>query len=487
MNTVEEVLANYQPVIGLEIHIQLQAESKVFGREAMGFGHAPNTLVSSLTYSHPGTLPWFNQACIDQMLKLGLALGCEINPASHFDRKNYFYPDLPKGYQITQDRAPLCQGGEIQFPQTDGTLASVSLDRIHLEEDAGKSLHEELATASLIDLNRAGTGLAELVTRPDLRSAEAAGAMLAEVRRIVRYLGVSDANMERGNLRCDANVSIMPVGSTRFGTRVEVKNLNSINYLIRAIKHEIVRQADLLDQGKTVRQETRLWDHGRQKTFPMRDKESVTDYRYFPEPDMPPIALSQEKIAKFKSEQPSLPAQRWRQYQEWGLPRNEALVIVEDRAWAEYFEAVSELSQDAKAASTWVLGPLRTMLKEQGLAIEQCPLSPQPIAQLMRLVKEGKLSFTLAKEQLLPLMMSQPQGDPESLAEQNGLLASTNSGELDQAMLALMEKHPAEVQRYKKGKKNLKGFFVGQLMRAFQGKADPKMVNQVVQQALDSK
>ncbi|MEM9987856.1 MAG: Asp-tRNA(Asn)/Glu-tRNA(Gln) amidotransferase GatCAB subunit B, partial [Bacteroidota bacterium] len=276
-----------------------------------------------------------------------------------------------------------------------------------------------------------------------------------------------------------------PTGSDRFGTRVEVKNLNSINHLVRAIKHEIVRQANLLEQGQAIRQETRLWDHGRQKTFPMRDKESVTDYRYFPEPDMPPIVLSQEKIAQLKSAQPALPAQRWNQYQSWGVPANEALVIVEDLAWAEYFEAVCESSQDAKGAGTWVLGPLRTLLKEQSMTIAQCPLSPQSLAQLIQLVQEGKLSFTLAKEQLLPLMMAEPQGDPQTLAEQGGLLTATDSGELTQAMQALMDAYPAEVQRYKKGKKNLKGFFVGQLMRTFKGKADPRAVNQVVQRSLD--
>lgn len=486
MKPTADVLTRYQVVIGLEVHIQLQTATKVFAPEGMAFGLEPNTAVSAVTMAHPGALPHPNHACVAQMVRLGLALGCRINPRSYFDRKNYFYPDLPKGYQVTQDQAPLCQGGEVAAPLADGSLLHVGLDRIHLEEDAGKSIHDQDARFTLVDLNRAGTGLAEMVTRPDLRNAEHAGAFLAEVRRIVRYLGVSDANMEQGNLRCDANVSVMPVGSTEFGTRVEVKNLNSINFLQRAIQYETERQIALIESGGQVQQQTRLWDAKQQRTYAMRDKETAQDYRYFPEPDMLPIVVSEAEQQQIRSELPKLPAKRYQRYvEEMGIGSNEALVLIEDRPFAEYFEALAFRVGEGKTAANWLLGPVRSYLNDHQLEIGAFPLEVDRLAGIVALVEDRKVSFTAARDQLLPACLKKPTADPAVLAQQLGLTLDLDQDELVSAMRELMAQQPDEVKRYRQGKKNLVGFFVGQLMRTFKGKADPKKVNEVVRQELE--
>lgn len=475
----------YQPVIGLELHIQLQTDTKVFAPDPVAFGGAPNTQVSALTMAHPGTLPRPNQRCIEQMVRLGLAVHSEINPHSYFARKNYFYPDLPKGYQISQDEAPLCLGGYVEVPLPDGELLRVPLERIHLEEDAGKSIHDQAPDATLIDLNRAGTGLAEMVTKPDLRSAEAAGAMFAEIRRLVRYLGVSDANMERGNLRCDANVSVMPQGSEVYGTRVEIKNLNSISFLIKAIHHEIDRQIELIEGGGRVQQETRLYDVATGRTYSMRDKETAQDYRYFPEPDMLPIVVPQEQIEAIRAELPRLPGARLRDYIETvGLGVNEAFVLIEDRAFSDYFEALRELTPDAKTAANWLLGPIRSQLNDRGLAIASLPFAPQTLAAVIGLVEAQQVTMAAARDHLLPALWQEPTAAPLALAQRLNLMMVSDEAGLVQAMVELMQQHPQEVARYRKGKKNLAGFFVGQLMRQFQGKADPKVVNRVVREQL---
>ena len=478
--------ARYQPVIGLELHIQLQTATKVFAGDAFPFGSDANTQVSALTMAHPGTLPRPNQRCIEQMVKLGLATHSEINPYSYFARKNYFYPDLPKGYQISQDRSPLCLGGYVEVPLPEGELLRVNLERIHLEEDAGKSIHDQASGLTLIDLNRAGTGLAEMVTKPDLRSAEAAGAMFAEIRRLVRYLGVSDANMERGNLRCDANVSVMPVGSEVYGTRVEIKNLNSISFLIKAIYYEIDRQIELIEGGGRVQQETRLYDVASGRTYSMRDKETAQDYRYFPEPDMLPIVVPAEQLEALGAQLPRLPSVRLRDYIDTvGLGANEAFVLIEERAFSDYFEALRELVPDAKVAANWLLGPVRSYLNEHQLDITQFALAPQALSELIGLVEGQQVTLNAAREQLLPAMVEQPLTAPLTLAHELNLMMISDEGGLAAAMAELIAKHPQEVARYHKGKKNLAGFFVGQLMREFQGKADPKQVNRIVREKLE--
>ncbi len=490
MTPVPDILAHYQPVIGLEIHIQLQAATKVFAPESFAFGQAPNSSVSAVTLAHPGALPYPNLACVAHLVHLGLATHCEVNPHSYFARKNYFYPDLPKGYQLSQDQQPLCRDGYLDVPLSDGHCQRVRVERIHLEEDAGKSIHDQDPTRTLIDLNRAGTGLAELVTHPDLRSAEEAGALLAEVRRIVRYLGVSDANMEQGNLRCDANVSVMRHEAEAYGTRVEIKNLNSINFLMRAITHEVERQVAVIESGGRVEQQTRLWDAGRQRTYAMRDKETAQDYRYFPDPDMLPIAVSAEEVARTRAALPTLPAERWQRYlAEVGLGANEAFALIEERAFSDYFEALCEvLLRDqratAKVAANWMLGPVRSQLKERGQGIEAWPLAPAQFAALISLVESRQVSFSAAKDQLLPALIEQPQAEVVALAQSLNLMLLSDTSGLAEAMDRLMAQSPQEVKRYQQGKKKLLGYFVGQLMREFKGKADPQEVNRVVREKL---
>jgi len=474
----------YQPVIGLEIHVQLSTRSKVFATEAFAFGGEPNTYVSPISLAHPGALPSLNQACIEQVVKLGLATHCQIDRQGYFARKNYFYPDLPKGYQLSQDQRPICYEGQVEVLQSDGSLKRVSLERIHLEEDAGKSIHDLDPEESLIDLNRAGTGLAEVVTRPDLRSAEEAGALLAEMRRLVRYIGVSDANMEQGNLRCDANVSIMPVGAEAYGTRVEIKNLNSITHLMRAIEHEIARQVRTVESGGTIVQETRTWDPVSQQTLPMRGKEMAADYRYFPEPDLLPLDLSEDLLHDLAASLPELPQARFQRYVAAGIPVNESFTLIEQRAFSDYFEALQRQSGDPKTAANWLLGPVRTYLNAEGIEIADFPVPPQAIAALMALVEEGQVSLPAAREQVFPALIAAPETAPQALAQRLEVMMESQAGELASAMAALMAAHPDEVARFRAGKKQLHGFFVGQLMRQFRGKADPKEVNEVVRQKL---
>ena len=480
----EPTYPGYQPVIGLEIHVQLNTRSKVFATEDFVFGGPPNAYVSPISLAHPGALPSLNQACIEQTIKLGLATHCEIDRYCYFARKNYFYPDLPKGYQLSQDQRPLCTDGYLDVPQADGQLRRVTLERIHLEEDAGKSIHDLDPVDSLIDLNRAGTGLAEVVTRPDLRSAAEAGALLAEMRRLVRYLEVSDANMEEGNLRCDANVSVMPTGATQYGTRVEIKNLNSISNLIRAVTYEIGRQIDLLESGQAVVQETRTWDPATQQTLPMRDKEMAADYRYFPEPDLLPLHLSADLLHDLGAGLPELPTARFQRYVAAGIAINEAFTLIEQRAFSDYFEALQARVGDPKAAANWLLGPVRSHLNATGEDIAGFPVAPAALAALMALVDQGQVSLPAAREQVFPALVAAPATSPLALAQQLGVMLESQASALAEAMDALMAAHPDEVARFQAGKKQLQGFFVGQLMRQFRGKADPQEVNAVVRQKL---
>jgi len=486
MSLSPEIRGKYQPVIGLEIHIQLDTHTKVFAGDPRESGASPNQHVSAVTYAHPGALPYPNVACIDHMVTLGVATDCEIVDQAYFARKNYFYPDLPKGYQISQDQLPLCKNGKLTFPLADGRMHQIRIERIHLEEDAGKSIHDQHPTRTLIDLNRAGTGLAELVTHPDLRSPEEAGAFVAEIRRLVRYIGVSDANMEAGNLRCDANVSVMPKGSKVLGTRVEIKNLNSISYLMKAVTYEIDRQIGVIEGGGSIQQQTRLWDVNAQRTAPMRDKETAQDYRYFPEPDMLPIQVLEETVQERKQNLPARPAHRFEQYvSEDGIGVNEALVLIEDRAFSDYYESLRNVVGKGKPAANWLLGPVRAILNESGTGIRDFSLTPESLGSLIALVAGKKVSHAAAKDQLLSALVAAPDKEVASLAKDLGLIMESNADGIVDAMQALMERSPNEVSRYRKGKKNLLGFFVGQLMREFKGKANPQEVNKVVREMLD--
>ena len=476
---------SWQTVIGLEIHVQLNTKSKMFATEASGFHPIPNQHVSAISLAHPGALPSINRRSLELASIIGLATNCQIHQQCHFARKNYFYPDLPKGYQLSQDQTPICYEGELIVPNLDGTESRVRIHQIHIEEDAGKSVHDKNPHFTSIDLNRAGVALIEIVTEPDIRSAAQAGATVAEIRRIVRYLEVSDGNMETGNLRCDANVSIMPEGSTSLGTRVEVKNINSISNVMKAIEYEIARQIQQVETGGSVVQETRTWNVDLKRTQPMRDKETADDYRYFPEPDLLPVYISDKELQTYQSQIPVLPSARFRLYHhDYQLPINESFALIEDRAFSDYFETLTDLCKDPKQAANWILGPIRAYLNEQQIAIEEFPLSPNSLHSLIQLIRSGQITHHAAKEQLFPAMLQSPAQEPHLLAEQQDLLIASKQSELEASMDRLIEQYPSETARFRSGKKKLLGFFVGQLMREFKGKADPKEVNKVAREKL---
>ncbi|MEL6135119.1 MAG: Asp-tRNA(Asn)/Glu-tRNA(Gln) amidotransferase subunit GatB, partial [Bacteroidota bacterium] len=386
-------MSDFDVVIGLEIHIQLNTQSKLFAPEAHTFGASPNSLVSPITMAHPGALPRINEAVIDKALALGLALGCKINSPTYFDRKNYFYPDLPKGYQISQDAIPICEGGSVTFPDTQGRLIEIPLERIHLEEDAGKSIHDLSKVHSMIDLNRAGTPLMEMVTQPAIHQAEHAAALFEEIRRLVRYLNVGDGDMEKGNLRCDANISVKPTGQVALGTRVEVKNLNSFGFLTQAINHEVKRQIRLIQSGEAVQRETRTWNVDLQQTQPMRDKELAHDYRYFPEPDLPVITILPERIDHIQSQLPTLPYQRFQQYHTtWKLPYNESITLAEDLSWSRFFEEAITHCDNPKGIANWLLGPIRSWLSDENKQLEALPLSAQTLGEMVKAIDSGRIS-----------------------------------------------------------------------------------------------
>lgn len=484
----QEVRDLYKPVIGLEIHIQLATLRKIFAWEGFTFGQVANTLLSPITVAHPGALPGINEACILHAIKLGLATDCKIASHTYFARKNYFYPDLPKGYQLSQHHDPICEHGFMSVDRGTNTPLEVRIQRIHLEEDAGKLIHDQYEEQSCIDLNRAGVGLLELVTHPDIHSPEDAAAFVGEIRRLVRYIGVCDGNMEEGSLRCDANVSVMKKTDTQLGTRAEIKNLNSLSAIRQAVSFEIERQITLVDSGGVVVQETRTWDAQRGRTLGLRTKESADDYRYFPEPDLLPVVVSKEMLDKIKSEMPSLPHELLKVYQtKHKIPFNEASVLVESPSLVTYFENLLKETKDARQAANWILGPVKTYLNEQNLDIENFPIGPKKLAGVIGLVKDEKVSYDAARKQIFPQLLDQPDADALEIAKKLNVLMESKGDELAEAMEALIRQFPDEVERYRKGKKGLIGFFVGQLMKQFKGKANPKEVNKLAKEKLDRK
>jgi aspartyl-tRNA(Asn)/glutamyl-tRNA(Gln) amidotransferase subunit B len=475
---------DFEAVMGLEVHVQLGTQSKIFATESFAFGGFPNSHVSPISMAHPGALPSINEACVRSAIKLGLATHCRIAPFTYFARKNYFYPDLPKGYQLSQDQDPICQEGHLELKLESGNR-NIRIHRIHLEEDAGKSIHDQDPHYSLIDLNRAGVGLVEIVTHPDFRTLEEVTVFLTEIRKLVRYLEISDGDMEKGNLRCDANVSIRPRGEEKLGTRVEIKNLNSMRNASRAIAYEIERQVSVVEQGGKIEQETRTFHVDTGATSPMRDKETADDYRYFPEPDLLPLQLEAEVLEEIRKEIPALPWERHQRYtQEFGLEADKAETLTERRESAEYFEALLAAGLEARLASNWQLGPIRSYLNDQQIDIDRFPIPPQQMAALAQLVEHKQVTLKVAKGQLFEAMLESPQATPLALARQLNLLLESQEDELEAAMKQLTEQFPEETARYRKGQKKLAGFFVGQLMRKFKGKADPKEVNRVVREVL---
>lgn len=482
-----EILAGYQPVIGLEIHVQLLTRSKMFSTEGFAFGSPPNTHVSAITLAHPGCLPSINRQSVEHTIRIGLALHCHINRHTYFARKNYFYPDLPKGYQLSQDRDPICEEGYLEIRLDNGEYKRIGIERIHLEEDAGKSIHDQNPRLSYLDLNRAGVGLVEVVSRPDLRSPEEAALAMAEMRKIVRYLGISDGNMQEGSLRCDANVSVMRKTATEYGTRVEIKNMNSFTHVSDAVYYEIDRQIELLENGGRIDQQTRTWDVDARCTRLMRDKETADDYRYFPEPDLQPLYIAETELAAIRQELPVLPVERLKKYlSEWEIPEKEAQALVEHKPLSDYFESLAEITGDPRVAGNWILGPVKEYLNSESMAPEDFPLAVERLGRLIRLVQENKVSHGSAKDKLFRELIADPSHDPEALATSLDLMLATDSSGVEEVMDRLMVQHADETARYRSGKKGLIGFFVGHVMREFKGKADPREVNRIVRDKLEN-
>ena len=478
-------IEKYDVVIGLEVHAQLATNSKLFCGDSAVFGADPNTHVSPFTLGHPGTLPKTNKKAVNYAIRMGLACSCEIEKDNYFARKNYFYPDLPKGYQISQHTTPICKGGLVRIKTDDGSFRNVQLNRIHLEEDAGKSIHDLDAQFTCIDLNRAGTPLIEIVTEPDIFSAEEAYQYVTEIRKLVRWLGICDGNMEEGSLRCDANISLKPKGSSKLGTRVEVKNVNSIRNVKKAIEFEVERLASILDAGKLVQQQTRSFDASNDTTFAIRDKEEANDYRYFPDPDLAPFHLTESFIKSIEAELPVLPNVLQEKYQqELGLSQYDAHQLSEELATAQYFDAAIQYTINYKAVANWILGPIRQWLHENHLSIDQLTLSPEKLVALIKLVDEGKVNFSIASSKIMPVLLEDSNSTPIEIAETLNLLQVSDSKELEKWVEEVIAKMPDKVAEYQKGKKGLIGLFVGEVKKLSKGKADPKIVTSLLEQAL---
>jgi aspartyl-tRNA(Asn)/glutamyl-tRNA(Gln) amidotransferase subunit B len=475
----------YQAVIGLEVHAQLATHSKLFSGDSTAFGNAPNTQVSPIALAYPGSLPKLNKLAIEYAVKMGLACNCNIAQHSYFARKNYFYPDLPKGYQISQHTHPICIGGSVMIKTIDG-LRPVQLNRIHLEEDAGKSIHDLDPVNTCIDLNRAGTPLIEIVTEPDLFSAEEAWQYVTEIRKLVRWIGICDGNMEEGSLRCDANVSVRLRGDKQLGTKVEVKNLNSIRNVKKAIEFEINRIIEELEKGNSIQQQTRSFNADNDTTFAIRDKEEANDYRYFPDPDLPPIQLSDSYITIIKEALPALPHQLIQHYQQaYQLSEYDANQLCEEKSIAQFFEQVIQFSTQYKMVANWILGPIKQLLNETQKNIQTIGLSAKSLAEMIEIVETGQVNFSVAAAKLLPAMLNN-ETTPMGLAEKLNLLQVSDTKELEEWIKETIESMPDKVAEFKKGKKGLIGLFVGDVKKRSKGKADPKLVTALLEQKLNA-
>ncbi len=478
----QELRDKYEVVIGLEVHAQLKTKSKIFAPDTNEFGQEPNSLTSPVTLGMPGVLPVLNKEAVNMGILTGLALNCEIPARCKFDRKQYFYPDLPKGYQISQYDEPICVNGHIEI-----NGKKIGITRAHLEEDAGKLVHagaDGLAGSSysLVDLNRAGTPLLEIVSEPDMRSSEEARNYMEELRNIVRYIGVCDGNLEEGSMRCDANISIMPKGSKEFGTRAEIKNVNSFSALQRAIEYEIDRQIEIVEEGGQVVQETRLWDDNARETKSMRGKEDAHDYRYFPEPDLMPLEISREWVQRIKDSMPELPNQKRARYKSLGLSEYDANVIVEQMGLALFFDKVLELGATPKIAVNFIMGEIAAYLKEDHIEITDTKLTPENLAELISLIEKGTISNNIGKQILIEMLKDGTKASV--IVEKKGLSQITDEGAIKEIVQKVVDAHPSEVEAYKNGKTNLLGFFVGQVMKETKGRANPKTVNELLKEII---
>ena len=475
---VLDAIAKYEAVIGLEVHVQLATRTKIFCGCATSFGAPPNTNVCPVCLGLPGALPVLSRKAVELGIEASLALHCKVNPKSIFARKNYFYPDLPKGYQISQYDQPLAEHGFVEI-EVDGVKKRIGITRVHMEDDAGKSIHDGFKDSSkytYVDLNRSGTPLIEIVTEPDIRSSDEAFAFLTELKQILQYVGISSCDMEKGHLRCDANVSVRLRGAEKFGTKAEVKNLNSFRFLKMALDHEIERQVELIESGGRVTQETRLFNVETGETVSMRSKESAHDYRYFPEPDLVPLRVSEAWMAKIRSEMPELPAARRRRFiEQYELTEYNADVLTATREVGDYFEKTAAVAGDARAAANWVMGDLAALLKEQGKEITESPVSAENLAGLIKMIEQGKISGKIAKE-ILPMMFSSGN-TAEAIAQREGLHQISDSGALEKIVDEVIAQNPKQVEQYRGGKQAVIGFLVGQVMKASRGQADPAAVN----------
>ena len=480
----------YEAVIGLETHCQLNTETKIFSRESTKFdGDNPNSNISPICLGYPGVLPVLNEKVLEYAVKACLAINCQVAPYSKFDRKQYFYPDLPKNYQISQFDLPIGEHGWLEIEIVDKqheepVKKKIGITRLHMEEDAGKLNHGgsdrlDGSTYSLVDYNRAGIPLLEIVSEPDIRSGKEAAEYAQELRRIMLYLGINDGKMQEGSLRCDVNISVRPVGQKEFGTKVEIKNMNSFSAIQKAIDYEIERQIEAIENSEPIYQETRLWDEGSQRTKSMRMKEGSSDYRYFPEPDLPPIEVSEEQLEGWKAELPELPVAKRDRYQtEFGLSAYDTRILTDDRSLAEYFEAAIAAGGDAKQVTNWLIGDIAAYLKNNNQTINDIALKPEILAELVSLIDKGTISGKIAKE-ILPDLLTKG-GSAKELIEKKGLIQISDTGEIEKIIDEVIAAHPDELAKFRAGKTKLRGFFVGQVMKQTGGRADPKLTNQLL-------
>lgn len=483
----EELKNKYQLVVGLEVHAQLLTESKMYASDSNEYGNLPNTLISVITLGHPGTLPKVNKKAVEYAIKMGLACQSEITRYNVFARKNYFYPDLPKGYQITQDKGPICVGGVVPIELADGTEKVIRLNRVHMEEDAGKSMHLAGETDTLVDFNRAGTPLVEIVSEPDMRSPEEAYAFLTEIKKLVKYLDICDGNMEEGSLRCDANVSVMLKGAKEYGKKVEVKNMNSFRNVARAIEHEHERIIGLLEAGQEVISETRTFDATTGTTASMRTKEDLNDYRYFPEPDLSPVVISEEWLHSVRTTMPALPRELYRKFVDvFGLPAYDAGVLSDAKEIALWFDALCAETKNYKAASNWMMGPVKSYLNELTLHIDEFPIKPQTLAELIALVDAGKVSFSVASQRIYPELLKATGESPLAIAQRLNLIQESDEGSLKPIVESVLAENEAKVAEYRSGKKGLMGMFMGEVMKKSKGKADPKVATRILTELLEN-
>jgi aspartyl-tRNA(Asn)/glutamyl-tRNA(Gln) amidotransferase subunit B len=474
----------YEPVIGLEIHAQLLTDTKIFCGCSTQFGSDPNTQTCPVCIGMPGVLPVMNRKVVEYVIKTGLAINCEIAEYSRFARKNYFYPDLPKGYQISQYELPICEHGHVDIT-VDGKERRVGITRIHMEEDAGKNIHGSEAGYSFVDLNRTGVPLMEIVTEPDIRTPAEAAEFMRILRSIVRYLGVCDGNMEQGSLRCDANVSLRPEGTEELGTKAEIKNINSFRFVEKALEYEIKRQMKVLKEGGTIVQETRLFDSEKGTTHSMRSKEEAHDYRYFPDPDLVPLVVDKKWVEEIRNTMPELPVRKKERFmKEHGLPEHDASLLADERPVAEWFEESVKLGADPKNAANWMINELLRMLSDDRITLSESNITPKHLADMLVLIDKGTISGKIAKKVFNK--MYETGNDANKIVEEEGLVQISDSSELEGIVDKIIEASPDEVERFKGGDQKLMGFFVGQIMKETKGKANPKLVNEIIRKKIGS-